>query len=139
MPTQSSGSHELTIIPFAPVPVTVRDDADQLDQAAQSILQLFDSAASVAEEDSQRTLNTAEKLLHHLHAAEDRTAELEVEAATYQQRAERAEQWLHRVYTEVEDRFLRSRNEHRGRNGASIYQQLTIGLRAGIHRFKIRN
>ena len=30
MPTQSSGSHELTIIPFAPVPVTVRDDADQL-------------------------------------------------------------------------------------------------------------
>jgi len=138
MPAQSSGSHELTIIPFAPVPVTVRDDADQL-QAAQSILQLFDSAASVAEEDSQRTLNTAEKLLDHLHAAEDRTAELEAEATTYQQRAERAEQWLHRVYAEVEDRFLRSRNEHRGRNGASIYQQLTIGLRAGIHRFKIRN
>ena len=72
MPTQSSGIYELAIIPFAPVPVTVRDDADQLDQAAQSILQLFDSAASVAEEDSQRTLNTAEKLLHHLHAAEDR-------------------------------------------------------------------
>ena len=122
MPTQSSGSYELAIIPFAPVPVRVRDNADQLDQAAQSILQLFDSAASVAEEDSRRTPNMTEKLLHHLHAAEDRTAELEVEAATYQQRAERAEQWLHRVYAEIEDRFLRSCNERRGLNGASIYQ-----------------
>ncbi len=52
----------------------------------------------------------AQKLLHNVHAAEDRIAELEAEAATYatyQQRAERAEQWLHRVYTEIEDRFLR--------------------------------
>ena len=107
MPTQSGGSHELAIIPFAPVPVSVRDDADQLDQAGQSILQLLDSAASVAEENSQRTLNMAQKLLYHLHAAEDRIDELEADAATYQQRAERAEQWLHRVYTEIEDRFLR--------------------------------
>jgi hypothetical protein len=107
MPTQSGGSYELAIIPFAPVPVSVRDDADQLDQAAQSILQLLDSAASVAEENSQRTLNMAQKLLHHLYAAEDRIAELEAEATTYQQRAERAEQWLHRVNAEIEDRFLR--------------------------------
>ena len=49
----------------------------------------------------------AQKLSYHLHAAEDRIAELEAEAATYQQRAERAEQWLHRVYAEIEDRFLR--------------------------------
>jgi hypothetical protein len=107
MPTQSSGSYELAIIPFAPVPVSVRDDADQLDQAGQSILQLLDSAAGVAEENSQRTLNMAQKLLHHLYAAKDRIAELEAEAATYQQRAERAEQWLHRVNAEIEDRFLR--------------------------------
>ena len=107
MPTQSSSSHEVAIIPFAPVPVSDRDDADQLDQAGQSILQLLDSAASVAEENSQRTLNMAQKFAYHLHAAEDRIAELEAEAATYQQRAERAEQWLHRVNAEIEDRFLR--------------------------------
>jgi hypothetical protein len=110
MPTQSSGSgHELAIIPFASVPKSVRDDTDQLDQAGQAILQLLDSAASVAEENSRRTLNMAQKLLHHVHAAEDRIAELEAEVATYQQKAERAEQWLHRVYTEIEDRFLRQR------------------------------
>ena len=107
MPTQSSSSHEVFIIPFAPVPVTVRDDADQVDQAGRSILQLLDSAAAVAEQNGRRTLNMAQKLSYHLHAAEDRIAELEAEAATYQQRAERAEQWLHRVYAEIEDRFLR--------------------------------
>ncbi len=58
----------------------------------------------------------AQKLSYHLHAAEDRIAELEAEAATYQQRAERAEQWLHRVYAEIEARFLRSRKERRGLN-----------------------
>jgi len=42
-----------------------------------------------------------------LRAAEDRIAELEAELASYQERAERAEQWLHKVYTEIEDRFLR--------------------------------
>ena len=107
MPTQSGGSHELTIIPFAPVPVSVRDDADQLDQAGQSILQLLDSAATVAEQNGRRTLNIAQKLLPHLYAAEDRIAELEAEAATYQQRAERAEQWLLRVHAEIENRLLR--------------------------------
>ena len=107
MLTRSSSSHEVAIIPFAPVPVSVRDDADQLDQAGQSILQLLDSAATVAEQNGRRTLNIAQKLLHHLYAAEDRIAELEAEAATYQQRAERAEQWLHRVNAEIEDRFLR--------------------------------
>jgi hypothetical protein len=39
-------------------------------------------------------------------AAEDRIAELEAEVAAYRQQAERAEQWLHKVYTEIEHRFL---------------------------------
>ena len=118
MPTQSSSSHEVVIIPF---PVSVREDADQLDHAGQSILQLLDSAATVAEQNGRRTLNMAEKLLHHLHSAEDRIVELEAEAATYQQRAERAEQWLHRVYAEIEDRFLRQRDARRSPN-VSIHQ-----------------
>jgi hypothetical protein len=34
--------------------------------------------------------------------------------AAYRERAERAEQWLHRVYTEIEDRFLRQADDRRG-------------------------
>ena len=81
-------------------------DANRLDAAGQTILQLVDKAAGIAEEDSKRAIDMAQKLSHQLRAAEDRIAELEAEAATFQNRAERAEQWLHKVYTEIEDRFL---------------------------------
>ena len=49
----------------------------------------------------------AQKLSHQLRAAEDRIAELEAEVGMYREKADRAEQWLHKVYTEIEDRFLR--------------------------------
>jgi predicted nucleic acid-binding Zn-ribbon protein len=81
--------------------------ADQLDKAGQTILQMLHRTAGVAEENSRHALETAQKLSHQLRAAEDRIAELEAEVTAYQDRAERAEQWLHRVYTEIEDRFLR--------------------------------
>jgi hypothetical protein len=81
--------------------------ADQLDKAGQTILQLLDRAAGVADENSRHALETAQKLSHQLRAAEDRIGELEAEVTAHRDRAERAEQWLHRVYTEIEDRFLR--------------------------------
>jgi hypothetical protein len=56
----------------------------------------------------------AQKLSHQLRAAEDRIAELEAEVAAHQDRAGRAEQWLHKVYTEIEDRFLRQENRRNG-------------------------
>ena len=115
MPIQSNGSnHEPNVIPLVPASKSVRDDADQLDKAGRTILQLLHSAANVAEEDSKRARDMAQKLSHHLHAAEDRIAELEAEVGMYQDKADRAEQWLHRVYTEIEDRFLRQDDGRRG-------------------------
>jgi TolA-binding protein len=70
-------------------------------------LQLLNKAAGVAEENSRNAIEIAQGLSHKLRAAEGRIAELEAQAAAYQEQAERAEQWLHRVYTEIEDRFLR--------------------------------
>jgi hypothetical protein len=58
------------------------------------------------------------KLPHQLRAAEDRIAELEAEVGIYQDKADRAEQWLHKVYTEIEDGFLRQDNGRRGVPGA---------------------
>ena len=115
MPSQSNGgSHEPNVIPLAPASKSARDDADQLDKAGQTILQLLQNAANVAEEDSRRARDMAQKLSHHLHAAEDRIAELEAEVGMYQDKADRAEQWLHRVYTELENRFLRQDDGRRG-------------------------
>jgi molecular chaperone GrpE (heat shock protein) len=107
-----SDDSESEVIPFARAERTSPPDgADQLDKAGQTILQMLHRAAGVAEENSRQALETAQKLSHQLRAAENRVAELEAEVATYQERAERAEQWLHRVYTEIEDRFLRQSDD----------------------------
>ena len=114
-----SGNSESEVIPFARAERTsTSDGADQLDKAGQTILQMLHRAAGVAEENSRHALEMAQKLSHQLRAAEDRIAELEAEVTAYQEKAERAEQWLHRVYTEIEDRFLQQSDSRRAMNGA---------------------
>jgi predicted ribosome quality control (RQC) complex YloA/Tae2 family protein len=82
---------------------------DQVDKAGQSILRLLHDAADMAEQNSRQAVDAAQKLSRKLRAAQDRITELEAELEAYRDRAERAEQWLHKVYTEIEDRFLRQR------------------------------
>jgi hypothetical protein len=82
-----------------------------------------DKAAGVAEANSQHALEMAQKLSHQLRAAEDRIAELEAEVGIYQDKADRAEQWLHKVYTEIEDRFLRQDNSRRDVTGTPQWKQ----------------
>ena len=72
----------------------------------------------MAEANSKHALDMAQKLSHQLRAAENRIAELEAEVGIYQEKADRAEQWLHKVYTEIEDRFLRQDDGRRGMTGA---------------------
>ena len=74
-------------------------------------------AADAADENSRHALEMAQKLSDQLRAAEDRVAELEAEVAACQERAERAEQWLRRVYTEIENRLLQP-GARRAMNGA---------------------
>ena len=91
---------------------------DQLDGAGQTILQLLNKAANVAEQNSKHAIDMAQKLSHQLRAAQQRISELEAEVVAYQNQTGRAEQWLRKVYTEIEDRFLqqeRSRARNRAR------------------------
>jgi hypothetical protein len=110
MSTQVNASRYETesVIPFAANTKTV--PANELDKAGQTILQLLHRAAGVVENNNRQALETAQKLSHQLRSAEDRIAELEAEVESYRERAERAEQWLHTVYTEIENRFLRNTN-----------------------------
>ena len=105
---------EETVVPFAPGNNSHSGNPDQLDHAGQTILQLLNKAAGVAEENRRHAIETAQRLSHQLRAAENSIAELEAEASAYQEQAERAEQWLHKVYTEIEDRFLRDDQTRRG-------------------------
>jgi hypothetical protein len=79
---------------------------DQSDSVGQAILNLLHTAADEADTGSQRSLETAQKLSHRLHAAQDRIAELEAEVRLYREKAERVEEWLSRISTEIEDRLI---------------------------------
>ena len=109
----NGGGYEADVVPFEPAASTP-GHADQLDAAGETILRLIHRAAGVAEENSRHAVEMAQKLSHQLRASEDRVAQLEVEAATYRERAERAEQWLRRIYSEIDNRFLRQRDNVRG-------------------------
>ena len=109
------GSQTESVVQFAPAARSAgADAANQLDKAGQMILDLLHKAAGVAEANSQHAIDTAQKISHQLRAAEGRIAELEAEVGAYQEKAQRAEQWLHAVYTEIEDRFLRQEDGARG-------------------------
>jgi hypothetical protein len=54
-------------------------------------------------------VETAQKLASQLRAAEARTAELEAENQLYREMSERAEVWLRRIYSEIQESFIRER------------------------------
>jgi hypothetical protein len=111
---QSDAYESETVIPFGHTPKNGNsNEAAQLDNAGQAIMRLLHKAAGVAEANGQHALDMAQKLSHQLRAAEDRIAELEADVQTYQERADRAEQWLHKIYTDVEERFIRQPEEKR--------------------------
>ena len=107
-----------SVIQFAPTAKTAATNkGDELDSAGRSILGLLHKAAGVAEANSQHALELAQKLSHELRTAEERIAQLETDVRYYQERTDRAEQWLHKIFTEIEERFLRpqQQQDQRGR------------------------
>jgi hypothetical protein len=114
MNIQSRSTDAETVVAFPPnAKDATPDSVDQLDKAGQTILKLLHKAAGVAEQNSRHALDMAQKLSHQLRAAEDRIAELEAEVDLYREKSGRAEQWLHKVYTEIEERFIRQAEEKR--------------------------
>jgi cell fate (sporulation/competence/biofilm development) regulator YmcA (YheA/YmcA/DUF963 family) len=89
------------------------NNANQLDSAGQAILNLLHKAAGAAEANSRRALETAQKLSSQLRVAEDRIAELEAEVQHFREKAERAEDWLRKIYREIEERLITGPEEKR--------------------------
>ena len=88
-------------------------DGGQLDSAGHVILKLLVKAAGGAEADSRRALETAQQLSTQLHAARNRIGELEAEVQLYRKKSERAEDWLKKISTEIEDRLINQPQEQR--------------------------
>ena len=113
MDTRSNGTSDEPAV-SQPRRRTSKPENDQLNTIGETLLQLIDKAAGFAEENSRQALEIAQKYSQQLQSAEARVAELEAEVDSYREKADRAEQWLHRLYTEIEDRFLRQSDGRQG-------------------------
>jgi predicted nucleic acid-binding Zn-ribbon protein len=80
---------------------------DPVEVAGLSILRLLQRAADTADQNRRQVLDTAQRLSQELRAAQDRIAQLEGDIAAYRDRAERAELWLDKIRTELEQQFPR--------------------------------
>jgi predicted nucleic acid-binding Zn-ribbon protein len=75
---------------------------NEIDQTGKDILKLLDKAAA----DRRHALETAQRLSHQLQNAENRIAELEAEVQLYKAKMDRAKQWLHNIFSAIEERLI---------------------------------
>jgi hypothetical protein len=94
------------IVPFAPSRDGSSTDGEAVDKSGHAIITLLQEAANVAKDNCDRAMDVAHKLSIQLRAAEDRVKELENEVRHYQDRADRSEKWLARIYKEIEEKFF---------------------------------
>lgn len=83
-----------------------------VDQSGSAIIGLLHEAAEATKADFEHATQTAHQLAMQLRAAEDRAQKLQEQVKQAEQQALHAENWLHRIHDEIEDRFLRNRQEH---------------------------
>jgi hypothetical protein len=95
-----------TVIPIAPKSNVRSESGDPLDRAGKAILGLLHRAASDAEVNNKQAVEMARQLSAQLCGAEDRIRQLEANARHHQERADRAERWLHQVSVEIEQKFF---------------------------------
>jgi predicted nucleic acid-binding Zn-ribbon protein len=76
--------------------------SNEIDQTGKDILKLLDKAAA----DRRHAWETAQRLSHQLQNAENRIAELEAEVQLYKAKMDRAKQWLHNIFSAIEERLI---------------------------------
>ena len=103
MSDRGSGQTE---IPLAPKLNARPDPSDPLEKAGLLILDMVGQAASIAEANYQKAVEVSRKLSAQLRGAEDRIRELEAIVRQHEERADRAERWLHQVSVEIEQKFF---------------------------------
>jgi chromosome segregation ATPase len=116
MSMQANSYKSETVIPLSPE--RAGSEIDQLDRAGETILTLLHRAAGAAEQNSKQALEMAQTLSQQLRDAEQQIAELQAGIRFHEDRADRAEQWLHKIYTEIDDRFVRQGPLGHGATGA---------------------
>jgi hypothetical protein len=93
------------VLKFAP-PKDWRSDIDPMDQSGNAIIAMIRKAADLSNENYDRARLMANELARQLQAAGDRINQLETEVEYFQNRAVRAEAWLHQIQREIEEKLI---------------------------------
>jgi ABC-type transporter Mla subunit MlaD len=94
------------VVPLAPKLNARSDPNDPLEKAGHLILDMVRQAAVNAQASYQQAAEMSRKLSAQLRGAEDRIRELEAIVRQQEERADRAERWLHQVSVEIEQKFF---------------------------------
>jgi hypothetical protein len=79
---------------------------DQVDAAGKAILTLLHKAADASEAKARQTIEAAQGLSDRLLAARERISGLESDLQSFREKAARAEGWLEKISSEIEDRLI---------------------------------
>ena len=81
------------------------------DDAGEHIVALVQQASDRAKADCQRAMDLAHQVSSQLRAAEERASAFEEEAKYFRDRAARAEEWLVRIESELEQTFFQNKEQ----------------------------
>jgi chromosome segregation ATPase len=93
-----------TVIQYAPKQKSTGSETDILDRAGNAILDFIKHAGKTNETELQEAREAAEYLADQLRAANDQINDLEADVRRHQARADRAEEWLRQISSEIEHR-----------------------------------
>jgi chromosome segregation ATPase len=91
-----------TVVPYAPKQKSTASETDIVDRAGNAILEFVKHAGETAETELQELREAAEYLADKLRAANDQINALEADVRRHQARADRAEDWLREISSEIE-------------------------------------
>lgn len=106
-----------SVVPYAPARAraagpapargeTFSHDDDTLEKSGQSVMALLQQAGTTVKDNLSRALRVAHGLSLQLRAAEDKIKTLEAELRQMQDQSARAQNWMQRISSEIEAKFL---------------------------------
>ena len=91
-----------TVIPYAPKQKSNGSETDIVDRAGNAILEFVKHGGETIETELQEAREAAEYLADQLRAANDQINDLQAAVRGHQARADRAEEWLRQISSEIE-------------------------------------
>jgi hypothetical protein len=108
----SAQTHEATASVIAFAPKKPASEATLVtDGGGHGIIALVQKAADLAKADCKRALDLAHRLSSELRVTEERAREFEGQANYFRDRAARAEEWLIRIHSEVQQTFFQNKDQ----------------------------